>query len=229
MNSRSPNGSWSFSLVGHWAEPQRGQWVLRAMVGCQLFIVSSAKGIYWFQINFYRMQLSQHEMLHCHSSVTDNPLQNPIGETAATTWTPAFKITLGEVSWPWTEAGGAQRAFPSLGGGTALQAEWQCRCTFCSSPEQSWGKAEPGSGVVLCSPQQLLHEGGECVLAAPQTCSLQKVLSERKKNKTEEAKMNNFIIIWCAEILAEISSKIHIVYSSWWVSQVLKLCSRLKC
>lgn len=189
MNSRGPNGSWSFSLVGHWAEPQWGQRVLGAVVRCQLFIVASAKGIYWFQINFYCMQSSQHEMLHCHSSVTDNPLQSPTGETAATTWTFPFKITL-EEKCPDCELRleELKEPFPAVGGGTALQGEWQCSCTFCSWLEQNWGEAEPSPGVVLCSSQWLLQEGGECVLA----CSLQKTLSERKKKKkTQKRRSKN--------------------------------------
>lgn len=222
MNSRGPNGSWSFSLVGHWAEPQ---WVLGAMVGCQLFIMPSAKGTYWFQINFYCMQFSQHEMLHCHSSVTDNPLQSPTGETAATTWMVPFKITLGEVSWLWTEAGGAQRAFPSHGWGhsPARRVAVQLHILLLTGAELGRGRAQPCP--LLAAP------GGRWACAGSTTglFSAESTLWKGKKTKTEEAKMNNSIIIWCAEISAEISSKIHIVYSSWWVSQVLKLCSRLKC
>lgn len=159
------------------------------MVRCQLFIVSSAKGISWFQINFYCMQFSQREMLHCHSSATDNPLQSK-GETVATTWTLPSKITLGEVSWLWTEAGGAQRAFSSCGWAQPCKGEWQCSCTFCSWLEQSWGQAEPSAGVVLCSSQRLLQEGGERVLAAPPACSLLKVLSERKEKKNKKHPQN---------------------------------------
>lgn len=126
MNSRGPNGSWSFSLVGHWAEPQQGQWVLGAMVGCQLFIMSSAKGIYWFQINFYCMQFSQHEMLHCH--IFANPQENLLPPPkrfllkSHLEKCPDCELRLEELKEP----------SPAVGGGTALQGEWQCSCTLCS-------------------------------------------------------------------------------------------------
>lgn len=165
--------------------------------------MSFAKWIYWLQINFYCMQFSQHETLHCYSSVTVNPSQSYTRKTATTTWTacllksylkkpPNCELSLDDLKEP----------FLALSKATAMRGKLYCSCTYCSSLMHKSGNAEPSSAGLFFTPHSdsaaltgSAHGGRKvCVLAASQDYSLQKVLSERK-NKTEEAKMNNYIII----------------------------------
>lgn len=68
----------------------------------------------------------------------------------------------------------------------------QLHILFLTGAELGRGRAQPWGCPLL--PTVAAPQGGECVLAAPQPCYLQKVLSEKKK-KIDEAKMNNSIII----------------------------------
>lgn len=52
-SSTDSDGSRSFSLVGHQAEPQQGHWMFTSYRGMQAFYNVLCKVVYWFQINFY--------------------------------------------------------------------------------------------------------------------------------------------------------------------------------
>lgn len=103
------------------------------------------------------------------------------------------------MSWLWTEAGGAQRAFPSRGWGhsPARRVAVQLHILFLTGAELGRGRAQPWGCPLL--PTVAAPQGGECVLAAPQPCYLQKVLSEKKKKKNRRSKneqLYHYLMCW---------------------------------
>lgn len=97
-------------------------------------------------------------------------------------------MTSKSLSWPWVEAQPREES---------CAAAVHTVPRLCINQERQSPAPQACSLLPTATPQPslgLLMEKEKCVLAAAHAYSLRKVLSDRKK-KTEEVKMNNYIII----------------------------------